>query len=213
MGGLRPGRVIRKVERPWTRVSKHKPKRSYVKGVPFPKTHQFEMGNKKGVFDTDIYLVSQQAIQIRDNAVEAGRIVATRHLESALTADGFFLKILAYPHHVIREKPIATGAGADRYSQGMAHAFGKPTGSAIQAKKGQKLMRIRVNKENVGVAKEALKKLGKKISVTTKIIIEDNKQILTASPVEEKKETNAVVEVKQAPKTAESKTPATEEKK
>ena len=173
--GLRPGRVIRKVERPWTRVSKHKPKKSYVKGVPFPKTHQFEMGNKKGTFDTTIYLISTQNIQIRDNAVEAGRIVATRHLESKLTAEGFFLKILAYPHHVIREKPIATGAGADRYSQGMAHAFGKPTGSAIQAKKGQKLIRVRVNKENVPTAKLALKKLGMKISATTRMVVEENK--------------------------------------
>jgi len=173
MGGLRPGRAIRKVERPWTRVSKHKPKKSYVKGVPFPKTHQFEMGNKKGKFDTTIYLVSKQNVQIRDNAVEAGRIVATRHLENALTAEGFFMKILAYPHHVIREKPIATGAGADRYSQGMAHAFGKPMGSAIQAKVGQRLFRIQVNKENLSIAKIAFKKLGKKISATTRMVVEE----------------------------------------
>ncbi len=167
--GLRPGRVVRKIERPWTRVSHHRPKISYVKGVPFPKTHQFEMGNKKGKFDSTFYLISKEAVQIRDNSVEAGRIVATRFLEDNLTAEGFFMKILAYPHHVIREKPIATGAGADRYSQGMAHAFGKPTGTAIQAKVGQKLIRVQVNKENIKIAKKALKKLSLKISPKTKI--------------------------------------------
>lgn len=171
--GLRPGRAVRRIERPWTRVSKHVPKKSYVKGVPFPKTHQFEMGNKIGSFDTNMYLVAENAVQIRDNAVEAARIVATKFLETKLTGANYFMKILRYPHHVIREKPIATGAGADRYSQGMAHPFGKPTGTAIQVKPGNKLIQLRVSRENVETAKIALKKFGLKISTPTKIVIEE----------------------------------------
>lgn len=169
--GLRPGRVVRKIERPWTRVSHHKPRRSYVKGVPFPKTHQFEMGNRKGKFDTVMYLVSQKNVQVRDNAIEAARIVATKFLETKLTGENYFMKILAYPHHVIREKPIATGAGADRYSQGMAHAFGKPTGTAIQARVGQRILRLQVDKNNLDTAKKALKKFSLKISTPTKVVI------------------------------------------
>jgi len=171
--GLRPGRSIRRVERPWTRVSHHKPRKSYVKGVPFPKTHQFEMGNKKGEFDTNIYLVAERAVQIRDNAIEAARIVATKYLETKLTGANYFMKILTYPHHVIREKPIATGAGADRYSQGMAHPFGKPTGTAVQTKVGQRLINLRVSRANLPHAKIALKKFGLKISTTSRIVVEE----------------------------------------
>lgn len=171
--GLRPGRTIRKIERPWTRVSKHKPRKSYVKGVPFPKTHQFEMGNRTGSFDTSIYLVAERAVQIRDNAIEAARIVATKYLETKVLGPNYFLKILPYPHHVIREKPIATGAGADRYSQGMAHPFGKPTGSAIQVKAKQRLLNLRVNRANLVMAKIALKKFSLKISTPTRIVIDE----------------------------------------
>lgn len=167
---LRPGRTMRKLERPYTRVSQRVPRKSYVVGVPFPKTHQFEMGTKSN-YNTVLYLSAKNSAQIRDNAIEAARIVATKFLETELGTN-FFMKILLYPHHVIREKPIATGAGADRYSQGMAHAFGKPTGSAIQVRERQNILELRVNKENLEIAKRALKKFSLKISTPTRISVE-----------------------------------------
>lgn len=167
---LRPGRTVRKVERPYTRVSKRVPRKSYVVGVPFPKTHQFEMG-AKGEYDLNLFLVSKQAVQIRDNALEASRIVATRFLEKNLGTN-FFLKILVYPHHVLRQKAIAMGAGADRFSSGMRQSFGSPSGTAVQVRKGQRLMRLSVNKENLEIAKRAFKKVGLKISPTVRIEIE-----------------------------------------
>jgi large subunit ribosomal protein L10e len=166
---LRPGRTVRRKERPYTRVSKRVPRKSYVVGVPFPKTHQFEMGNREGSFDTILYLVVERGVQIRDNALEAARIVSHKFLEKNLGASNYFLKILAYPHHVIREKPIATGAGADRYSQGMRLAFGKPIGTAIQTSAGQKLVELRIKRENLEIGKEALRKFGLKISSPIRI--------------------------------------------
>lgn len=167
--GLRPGRTIRRVERPYTRVSKRVPRKSYVVGVPFPKTHQFEMGNLKGDFDTVLYIVAKNPVQIRDQSLEAARIVSHRFLESKVGASSYFMKILLYPYHVIREKPIATGAGADRYSEGMRLSFGKPAGTAIQIKANQRLIELRINKENLEIAKLALRKFGLKISTPTKI--------------------------------------------
>jgi large subunit ribosomal protein L10e len=168
---LRPGRTVRRIERPYTRISKKVPRKSYVVGVPFPKTHQFEMGNLKGEFNTLLYLVAKNSVQIRDQALEAGRIVAHKFLESKLGASNYFMKILVFPHHVIREKPIATGAGADRYSQGMRLAFGKPAGTALQVKENQKIVELRINKENLEVGKTALKKFGLKLSTPTRIEI------------------------------------------
>lgn len=168
---LRPGRTARKIERPYTRVSKKVPKKSYVVGVPVPKIHQFEMGSRMGEYDTTLYLVAKQSVQIRHNALEAARVVAGKFLEKMLGTNYFF-KILLFPHHVIREKPIATGAGADRYSQGMRLSFGTPSGTAVQIREGQKLILLRIKKENLEIGKKALKKAGLKISATTRILEE-----------------------------------------
>ncbi len=171
--GLRPGRTIRRIERPYTRVSKRVPKKSYVVGVPFPKLHQFEMGTKTGNFDLRLFMVAEDNVQIRDNSLEAGRVVAHKFLEEKVGPTSYFMKVLVYPHHVLREKPIATGAGADRYSQGMAHAFGKPAGTAVQVKQGQRIVELRVAKQNLELAKLALRKYGLKISTPIKIAIEE----------------------------------------
>jgi large subunit ribosomal protein L10e len=169
---LRPGRTTRKIERPYTRVSKRVPRKSYVVGVPFPKIHQFEMGNRLGEYDITLYAVAKQSVQIRHNALEAARIVAGKFLEKMLGTDYFF-KILLFPHHVIREKPIATGAGADRYSQGMRQSFGQPAGMAVQTKRGQRLILLRINKKNLEIGKKALKKVGLKISTPLSIVVEE----------------------------------------
>lgn len=142
-------------------------------GVPFPKTHQFEMGNKTAQFDKILYLLVKESAQIRDNSLEAARVVANKFLDTKIGEDGYFMKILKYPHHVLREKPIATGAGADRYSQGMAHAFGKPVGTAIQITKGERLIQLRLNKNNLEIGKKALKKFGMKITTTVLIAVEE----------------------------------------
>ena len=169
--GLRPGRVVREVRRPYTRVSKSKPRKSYVVGVPFPKLHQYEMGTKNPAYDTTLYLVARTAVQIRDNAMEAARIVSTRFLETKLTTN-FFLKILVYPHQVVREHSIAQGAGADRFSQGMRLNFGHPVGTAAIVKKGQRIMMVKTMKEHLDVAKIGLKKAGLKICTATRIVVE-----------------------------------------
>jgi large subunit ribosomal protein L10e len=165
---LRPGRTTRKIERPYTRVSRSKPRKSYVVGVPFPKIHQFEMGDRKGNYNLTVYGIAKYPVQIRHNALEAARIVTTKFLEKSL-GTSFFFKILKFPHHVIREKPIAQGAGADRYSQGMAHAFGKPYGTGVQIHPGEKLMMIKVSKESLETAKQAMKKASLKLSTPLRI--------------------------------------------
>lgn len=171
--GLRPGRTIRKIERPWTRVSAKIPRKSYVAGVPQIKLHQFEMGTKNKQFELTLYLVAEQAVQIRDQAMESARVVSQQFLEKKLGLENYFYKVLAYPHQVIREKPIATGAGADRYSRGMSLAFGKPATSAIRTKRNQKLFMLRINKNSLELAKQALKKAGFKISTPSRIIVEE----------------------------------------
>ncbi len=170
MAALRPGRSLRAIERPWTRFSTRKTK-SYIPTMPAGKIHQFMMGEVNGNFDTILKLVAREPAQIRDNAMEAARIVATNFLEKK-APKGYFLRFLLYPHQIIREKPIAQGAGADRYSRGMKLAFGKPAGKAVQISREQTLLTLQVNKSNLVLAKQALKKAALKLSTPMRIVVE-----------------------------------------
>ncbi len=170
---LRPGRTVRRLERPYTRVSQKNPRKSYVVGVPIPKIHQFRMGNPNLDANVSLYLVSKDGVQIRHNALEAARVVAHQFLEKKIGPQNYFMMILKYPFHVIREKPIATGAGADRYSQGMRLAFGRPAGVALQIKPGEKIVLIKTKKEFLEIAKQALKKFRYKIPARCSIEIQE----------------------------------------
>ncbi len=82
---------------------------------------------------------------------------------------------MAYPHHVLRENPIAAGAGADRMSTGMKKSFGRTIGTAAQVKRGQPLFVVDVNKQNVEVARKALKRASYKLPGTCIIEIVETK--------------------------------------
>jgi large subunit ribosomal protein L10e len=167
---LRPGRTVRRLERPYTRVSHKNPRKSYVVGVPMPKIHQFRMGNPNVDANVTLYLLAKELGQIRHNALESARIVAHQFLEKKVGPQNYYMIILRYPSHVIREKPIATGAGADRYSQGMRLAFGRPAGVALQIRKeNTPIVMIKTKKEYADIAKQALKKFRYKIPIRCSI--------------------------------------------
>ena len=170
MAVLRPARALRRVERPWTRFSTVK-RKSYIPTMPPSKMHQFIMGEVNGTFDTTMKLVAKGSAQIRDNALEASRIVATNFLEKKLPK-AYFIQFLCYPHQVVREKPIAQGAGADRYSRGMKLSFGKPTVKAVQMLKDHPLVALKVNKANIEIGKQALKKAALKLPISMRIVVE-----------------------------------------
>jgi len=175
---MRPGRTLKELKRPYTRESKRKPRKSYVVGVPHSRIHVFEMGNKRGNFDLSVYLVSEDKVQIRSNALEAARIGAQKVLEKGLELENYKFKVLVYPHHVLREHSIATGAGADRFSQGMRRAFGRPSGKAAIVDVGQPIFKAEVNDnpKSLKKVKEAFKISSSKIRCRTRIKVERNEK-------------------------------------
>lgn len=168
--GLRPAKCYRKLERPNTRQSRRKPKKGYVKGVPALKIHRFEMGNRHKNLPKTFHLVAQKDVQIRDNALEAARVAAHKVLTNQAGEEAYFMKILVYPYHILRENPLATGAGADRYQSGMRQSFGKPIGSAARVKRRQAIMHVKVEAGKEAAAKKALKTAGYKLPVVTQIV-------------------------------------------
>jgi large subunit ribosomal protein L10e len=168
--GLRPGRCYHHLKKkPYTRISIHRPRISYVKGVPASKIHQFEVG-KKGDYPLKVFLETGNDVQVRSNSLEAARVIATKYLTKHIGENEFFLKILVYPHHILRENSMATGAGADRFSEGMRHSFGKPIGQAARVRAGQRIMVVNAPENSRDIVKEALSRAIKKLPGNCKIV-------------------------------------------
>ncbi|MBW2963598.1 50S ribosomal protein L16 [Candidatus Woesearchaeota archaeon] len=170
MARLRKFVAYRGLERPYTRASKYK-KQNFVRAVPHNTIVRYEMGDPKAKFDTTLNLISGAGIQIRHNAIESARQTTNKLLETSLGKNEYFFKIMMYPFHVLRENPLASGAGADRMSTGMKKSFGKPIGLAAQVRPGKILMQVKVNKKNLATAKKALKRASQKLPCSCKIII------------------------------------------
>ncbi len=173
MARLRKFAAYRSRERPYTRISKYRAK-SYVRARPNCRIVRFDMGDTSSNFPCSVRLKSKSDIQIRDNAIEAARQTSNRLVVKRLGKMGFHMKIRPYPHHILRENPLASGAGADRMSTGMKKSFGKPIGIACQLDRGQIIMELNVKKEHVAVAKEALRRAGTKLPCATNIEVVNN---------------------------------------
>lgn len=150
-------------------------RREYMGGVPDPRITQFEHGTK-GDYSVRLSLRAVESCQIRHIAIEAARISANRFLAKRVGTSNYFLKILIYPHNVLRENKLATGAGADRISDGMRGAFGKPIGTAARVTRDQPLMIIETMPNNFKYAKEALKRASAKFPTPCYTIIEKGKK-------------------------------------
>ena len=174
MAKLRKGVAYRKIERPYTRRSKYR-KKNFVKASPHNLISRYETGDVKKKFESRILVVANQPVQIRHNSLEAARKSSNRVLENKTGKVGYKLKLRVFPHHILRENPLASGAGADRMSTGMAHSFGKPIGLAAQVKVGKPIFEILVDKNNVAAAKEAAKRIAAKVPCTCTVVVEDNK--------------------------------------
>lgn len=84
----------------------------------------------------------------------------------------YHLKLRTYPHHVLRENKQATGAGADRVSQGMRLAFGKAVGTAARVQQNQKIFSVFSSPAGVEKIKDALRHGGHKLPSSTHLEIQ-----------------------------------------
>ncbi|MFP4567776.1 MAG: 50S ribosomal protein L16 [Candidatus Woesearchaeota archaeon] len=165
----------RRLERPYTRKSKYR-KKAFVRAVPNNKIVKYVMGNQKKEYSYVVSLNSKADIQLRHNALESARKTANKQLETKAPLN-YKLRIKVYPHHVLRNNPLAAGAGADRMSTGMAHSFGKAVGIAAQVRCGKTIMEVEVNKEKLAIAKEALDRARKKFPCDCSIIIQEKTKL------------------------------------
>jgi len=173
MAKLRRARAYRAIERPYTRISKYK-KKSFIRVNPQRKVVRFDMGDPRKEYFYSLHLVPKMTLQIRQESMESARQTAVRVLEKQLGKNGFHFKIRIIPYHVLRENPLASGAGADRMSTGMARPFGKAIGISARIKEGHKFMTVSVDKDALLVGKKALQRAARKLSCSFWIRVEEN---------------------------------------
>lgn len=147
-------------------------RRKYMGGVPGSKIVQFDMGNLKADFPVAVSIQVDEKCQIRHTALEAARISINRKLVKDLGRMNFHLKLRTYPHHVLRENKQATGAGADRVSEGMRASFGKPVGTAARVEVDQKIFTCYTSEANAEKAKDIMKHGLYKLPSPGRIVIE-----------------------------------------
>ena len=147
-------------------------------GVPGSKIVTYDMGNLKDAFPVQMSLVAKEACQIRHSALESARVAANRILLEKLGLPNYHLKIRVFPHEVLRENKQATGAGADRVSQGMRLAFGKAVGTAARVRGGQKLMTVYINPAGFKLAKKSLISAGHKLPTPISLVIDRGQELI-----------------------------------
>jgi large subunit ribosomal protein L10e len=170
MAKNRPGRLYKQIK------SQSYTRREYMGGVPGTRITQFDLGDKNGNFNVTVSLVAGERAAVIHNALESMRVAANRVMMKGCGSAGYHLKVRVYPHEVIRENKVATGAGADRVSQGMRQSFGKAVGTAARIDVGQPIMTVRVTPERFSIVKEAFRKANTKLPIPTKIVIEEGEE-------------------------------------
>ncbi len=164
---LRPARCYTHQDKPpYTR-------KEYIHGIPPPKITKFVMGNVHIEPEVILKLVAIEKGVVRHNALEAARVISHKYLASTIGDQNYMLIIRTYPHHVLRENKMMAFAGADRLQDGMRLAFGKPIGTAARVEPGTVIVEVRTYAKYIDHGKEALRRAASKLSVKTRIVIEE----------------------------------------
>ncbi len=173
----KPASMYREISKPpYTR-------REYITGIPASKIAQHKMGDKDAdpdKYPVQISLLTEEEVQLRHDALEAARLSANRYLIQELGENNYKLILRKFPHHVIRENKQATGAGADRVSEGMRQAFGKVVGTAARIDANERLFTAWAEVEDAPAVKEAFRRAYNKLSPPCRITVEKGERKLVA---------------------------------
>jgi len=140
--------------------------KKFAPGAPNPKVARFTTGKYRDDYDYMLKLVSEGRLQIRHNALEAARVAASKKV-ALLGEENFYLKVVTYPHLVLRENKMIATAGADRLQEGMRKAFGKPIGLAARIEIGSVVLELSIKAENLDKAKQAMWAASTKLPMKT----------------------------------------------
>ena len=173
----KPASMYRDIDKPsYTR-------REYITGIPGSKIAQHQMGDRHTEpeeYPVQISLIVDESVQIRHGSLEAARLSANRHLIDELGEGNYRMMLRKFPHQVIRENKQATGAGADRVSDGMRQSFGKIVGTAARIQAGERLFTAYCEPDQADAVKEAYRRAYNKITPPCTVRVERGEELLIA---------------------------------
>ncbi|ERG99814.1 MAG: ribosomal protein L16/L10E [Haloquadratum sp. J07HQX50] len=156
-------------------------RRDYVTGIPGSKIAQHNMGDltaDPSDYPVHISLRLEEQCQIRHGSLESARLSANRMMLKEVGEDNYKMVLRKFPHQILRENKQATGAGADRVSDGMRQSFGKPVGSAARVQHNERVFTIYCHVEDAPVAKDGLRRAYNKMSPPCRIDVEEGEALL-----------------------------------
>lgn len=142
--------------------------KKFAPGAPNPKVARFTTGKSRPDYDYLFRLISEGKVQIRHNALEAARVAASKKV-TLIGEENFLLRVISYPHVILRENKMIATAGADRLQEGMRKAFGKPIGLAARVDIGDTVLELSLKAENFEKGKEAMKAASTKLPMKTRM--------------------------------------------
>jgi large subunit ribosomal protein L10e len=158
-------------------------RRDYVTGIPGSKIAQHNMGNLQSDpqdYPVHISLRLEEECQVRHGSLESARLSANRVMLKQVGQENYKMVLRKFPHQILRENKQATGAGADRVSDGMRQAFGKPVGTAARVQDGERVFTVYCDPEDADVAKDALRRAYNKMSPPCRIDVEKGEKLLVS---------------------------------
>jgi large subunit ribosomal protein L10e len=144
----------------------------YIHGAPVSKVQKFTMGDSKATYQYKVSLVAESRVQVRHNALEAARVSANKVMADKLGETGYLIKVVSYPHVILRENRMIATAGADRLQEGMRRSFGKPNGRAAIIELDGSVLNIYVNESGLEHAKVAMKVSSSKLPMACRVSVE-----------------------------------------
>ena len=173
----KPASMYRDIDKPaYTR-------REYITGIPGSKIAQHQMGDQQTEsedYPVQVSLLVEESVQLRHGSMEASRLSANRYLIKELGEENYKMVLRKFPHQVIRENKQATGAGADRVSDGMRQSFGKIVGTAARVQAGERLFTAYCDVDQADAVKEAFRRAYNKITPSCRVKVERGQQLLIA---------------------------------
>jgi len=110
--------------------------------------------------------------------LEAVRQTIHKDMTQLLTQKNYFLRCHCYPHNILRNNRVYSGASkGERVQTGMRKSFGSPEGRAAIVKKGKPIFTAYFNgKDSVPLVRAFFKKATPKLPCRTKIVVEIEKK-------------------------------------
>lgn len=146
-------------------------RQEYVHSKPPTRVTRFTLGVSNPDYQYKVTLIPPYSRTISGKALEAARVTANKVL-GIEAGQQVLLKVVTYPHEIVRAHRFMGFAGADRLSQGMRRSFGRSMERAAMVKANEPILAVYTMESGLETAKQALERASKKLPIPCRVEVE-----------------------------------------